>query len=508
MQMEVLNMNDIMGLVMGGLHDAVLNGGVVWIVVGTFLGIIVGAIPGFTSSMACGILLPVTFALSPSNALIFLTSVYIATIYGGSITAILLNTPGAPESSATTFDGYKMTLKGQGYEALGISFAASAFGGLLSYIVMIFAMIPIAWFAIKIGSPELFLLAIMGISVLATLSKENASKTLLSGFIGLLIGTIGILPTGEWRGTFGSMYLAEGVQVVPSIIGFFAFSEVLSMMGKDFIVSEEKKTERDIRKIFRGMRMAFRYPITLIKSSILGMIIGAIPAAGGTVAAFTSYGEAKRSSKHGDEFGTGYPEGIVAPESANNACTGGALMTTLALGIPGSSTCAVLLSALMIQGLRPGPQLVRDQMPLVYTIIMAAIISQVVMLVMSVCTGYGLTSLLNVPTKILAPVLAVFCISGSFAVRNAIFDVWVMFGFGIVGLLMKEFDFSLPGIVLGIVLGSIADSELIRTYMRYGNGFYTSFMTRPISLILLVLIFFSVFYPSIKDKINFKTKKA
>lgn len=498
-------MSQIMDLLANALTEILTFNSLLWIVAGTFLGILVGAIPGFTSSMATGILLPVTFALSPIQSMIFLVSVYIATIYGGSITAILLNTPGAPESSATTFDGYQMTLKGMGCEALGISFMSSAFGGLVSYILMVFAMVPIAWFAIKMGASELFLLAIMGVSILATLSTENAEKTLLSGFTGLLIGTIGITPTGEWRATFGSMYIAEGIQVVPAIIGFFAMSEVLSMVDKEFIVNSDVRTKPNVKKIFKGMGIALRYPVTLIKSSIMGIIIGAIPAAGGTVAAFTSYGEAKRSSKNGSKFGTGEPEGIVAPETANNACTGGALMTTLALGVPGSSTCAILLSALMIQGLRPGPQLVRDQMPLVYVIIMAAIVSQAVMLIMSILAGYGLTNLLNIPTKVLAPIITIFCIAGSFAVRNTMFDVWIMFVFGLFGLLMKHYDFSLPAIVLGIVLGSIADSELIRTYMLFGKNFYTVFFTRPISFILLIIIIFSVAYPTYN---NIKKQKG
>lgn len=467
-----------------------------WILIGTFLGILVGAIPGFTSSMACGILLPVTFALTPINALVFLISVFIATIFGGSITAILLNTPGAPESSASTFDGYQMTLKGKGCEALGIAFCSSAIGGLISYMIMLFAMVPIARMAVKIGPTEMFLIALMGVSILAVLaSGADVPKTLLSGFIGLLIGTIGMTPTGEWRATFGSIYLAEGVQVVPAIIGFFALSEVFGMVGKDFIVKQEVQTKTSVKAILKGFKTALRYPRTLITGAVMGTGIGAIPAAGGTIAAFTSYGVAKKSSRHGREFGTGFPEGIVAPESANNACTGGALMTTLALGVPGSSTCAILLGALTIQGLTPGPTLVRDQMPMVYVLIVAAILSQVVMLLMAVGAGFGLTKLLNIPTKILAPCIMVFCIAGSFSCRNAMFDVYLMFGFGIIGFIMKQFNFSLPAVVLGIVLGSIADNQLIRSYQLFGSGMLKAFFMRPISLILVVIIIFSVIWP-------------
>ena len=485
-------MAEIATYVTGALAELASGSTWLWILIGTFMGIIVGAIPGFTSSMATGILLPVTFALSPVNALVFLISVYIATIYGGSITAILLNTPGAPESSASTFDGYKMTLKGQGCEALGIAFCSSACGGLISYIFMIFAMMPIARMAVKIGPTEMFLIALMGVSILAVLSSSaDVPKTLLSGFVGLLIGTMGMTPTGEWRATFGSIYLAEGVQTVPAIIGFFAMSEVFSMVGKEFIVNRDAQTKTSVKKIIKGFGMALRYPKTLLTCSLTGMVIGAIPAAGGTVAAFTAYGMTKKSSKHGDEFGTGYPEGIAAPESANNACTGGALMTTLALGVPGSSTCAILLGALSIQGLTPGPTLVRDQMPLVYVLIMAAILSQVVMLAMAIGAGFGLT------TKILAPCIMTFCIAGSFACRNAMFDVFLMFGLGIIGYLMKQFDFSLAGMVLGIVLGGIADNQLIRANQLFGSDMFKAMFTRPISLVLVLVIVFSVVWPYI-----------
>mgnify|MGYP004481205553 FL=1 len=308
---------------------------------------------------------------------------------------------------------------------------------------------------------------------------------------------MGMTPTGEWRATFGSIYLAEGVQTVPAIIGFFAMSEVFSMVGKEFIVNRDAQTKTSVKKIIKGFGMALRYPKTLLTCSLTGMVIGAIPAAGGTVAAFTAYGMTKKSSKHGDEFGTGYPEGIAAPESANNACTGGALMTTLALGVPGSSTCAILLGALSIQGLTPGPTLVRDQMPLVYVLIMAAILSQVVMLAMAIGAGFGLTNLLDIPTKILAPCIMTFCIAGSFACRNAMFDVFLMFGLGIIGYLMKQFDFSLAGMVLGIVLGGIADNQLIRANQLFGSDMFKAMFTRPISLVLVLVIVFSVVWPYI-----------
>ncbi len=479
-----------------------------WIILGTLLGLLVGAVPGFTSSMATGLLLPVTFAMQPVNAMLFLISVYISAIYGGSITAILLNTPGTPESSATTFDGYEMTQKGLGNQALGLSFCSSAIGGLVSYTAMLFMMRPFALFALKFGPPEMFLIALLGISVLAVMAAGSPAKVLISGLFGLLLGTIGVVPTGEWRATFGSLYLTEGVQIVPAIVGFFALSEILNMASRENIVKSGIRFQCSVRQIISGMFMALKYPRTLIRSSCWGFLIGAIPAAGAAVAAFVGYGEAKRVSKTPELFGTGCPEGVVAPETANNASTGGALVTTLALGVPGSSTCAVLIGALMIHGLRPGPQLLREQMPLIFIIIAAAIIAQAIMLVMSVLMGYSITHMMNVSTKILAPCLVFFCIVGSFAVRSAAFDVWIMFVFGIIGWFMRKNDYSLAAVVLGVVLGAIADNELIRTYTIFGSDTLLCFFRRPLSLVILGFILLGFIHRQYTRHKLKKTKEA
>src|SRR5699024_1602912 len=266
--------------------------------------------------------------------------VYISTVYGGSITAIVLNTPGALASSDTMLNEYPMTQQGKGAEALGIAFGSSFIGGQLSYIMMLFLMVPIAWFALKVGPPEMFLIALLGVSVLASLAKDNPEKTIVIGFLGLLIGTVGIVPTGEWRATFDNKYLAEGVQVVPAIISFFALSEVFTMIERDFVMKSGESKSGSIKEMIRGLFKGIKKPIVTLKSSIIGIIIGAIPAAGSTVAAFTSYGEAKRSSTKSEEFGEGNPEGVIAAEAANNASTGGALTTTFALGVPGSATTA------------------------------------------------------------------------------------------------------------------------------------------------------------------------
>ena len=493
-------LNNIFSLLANGFSMTIQLDAIVWIIVGTFLGIIVGAIPGFTSTMAVGILLPITFFLNPFNALVLLVSIYAASIYGGSITAIILNTPGTPESSATTFDGYIMTQQGKASEALGIAIGSSFIGGVLSYIVMVFFMLPLATFALKFGPSEMFLLAIFGIVILVSIGRGSMKKTTMAGAFGLLIGTIGVTPTGEWRATFGSIFLAEGVQMIPAIIGMFALSELLDMVNRKFIVDNDKPEARNIKKMVKGLFSALNYPVITIRSAIIGLIIGAIPAAGGTIAAFTSYAETKRASKKPELFGTGYIPGIIAPETANNASTGGALITTLALGVPGSSTCAVLMGALMMQGLSPGPQLVTTQINLVYGLIVALILSQFLMVLMSMMMAYFSVGLLRVNTYVLVPVVCVLCVVGTFAIRNIIFDVLMMVLFGVVGWLMKKYGYSPVAVMLGVILAPIADDELIRMFMRFGKGWYRAFFTRPISLILVIVMVILLVSQYVKEK--------
>lgn len=504
-------MSEILSLCATGLNSLLQVDVLLWIVAGTMLGIIVGAIPGFTSTMACGILLPVTFFLEPYPAMCFLVAVYIAAIYGGSITAIILNAPGTPESTATTFDGYQLTQKGMASEALGTAIGSSFFGGLISYFVMLFCMLPVAKFALKFGPSEMFLLALFGVVILVAIGSGKMLKTAMAGSFGLLIGTIGITPLGEWRATFGSVYLAEGVQMVPAIIGLFALAEMFDMVDRKYVVDGEKPESRSMKRMIKALVSCFRYPVTLIRSAIIGTIVGAIPAAGGTLAAFTSYAEAKRASKHPETFGTGDVEGVVAPETANNACTGGALITTLAIGVPGSSTCALLMGALMMQGLTPGPQLVTTQIKLVYGLIIACIISQFLMVVMSMGMAYSSVGLLKVNTYVLVPVISVMCVIGTFAIRKAPFDIALMLFFGVIGWLMKKFDYPPVALVLGIVLGPIADNQLIRVFARFEEGWFLSFFNRPITLVLsviMILLLVSQTYREVKNTRSKKNQKA
>jgi putative tricarboxylic transport membrane protein len=469
-----------------GFSDALQFEAVLMMVLGTIIGTVVGIIPGLSSGMAVALLLPLTFTMSPLHGIIFLVSIYVSVGYGGALTAILLNTPGSPENSVTALDGFALTNSGRAAEALGASISASVYGGILSYVVMLASIGVVASVALKFGPAEVFLIAICGVAVLGAVGSGSAAKTTASGAFGLLIGTIGIVPTGEWRATFDNPYLAEGVPIVPVMIGIFVFSELMLMANRDFVIDSTIKVDRSVRRIFSGFRIPRAAIPTFLRSSALGMVVGLIPAAGGTIASFTAYSLARRLSRRPEQYGKGSMEGVIAAESANNACSGGAIMVTLVLGVPGSVTTGVLLGALTMHGLQAGPSFVAQQTTLVYGIIAAAIVSQAFMVVAAVTGAWGLSGTLKVRTRYLVPVLMLFSMVGAFASRNALFDVYAMLAFGALGYLMKRTGYSPVAVVMGLILAPIADNELVRLLQIYGSDWYLAFVTRPIAAAIIV----------------------
>ena len=472
---------DTLNAMQQGFADALQFQALLMMVLGTVIGTIVGIIPGLSSGMAVALLLPLTFTMSPLHGIIFLVSIYVSVGYGGALTAILLNTPGSPENSVTALDGFALTRSGRAAEALGSSISSSVYGGVLSYLVMWVSIGLVAQVALKFGPAEIFLIAICGVAVLGAVGSGSAAKTTASGAFGLLLGTVGIVPTGEWRATFDSPYLAEGVPLVPVMIGIFVFSELMLMANRDYVIDASVKVDRSVRRIFSGFRIPRPSLPTFFRSSTLGMIVGLIPAAGGTIASFSAYSLARRLSRRPEEYGKGSMEGVIAAESANNACSGGAIMTTLVLGVPGSVTTGVLLGALTMHGLQAGPSFVAQQTSLVYGIIAAAIISQAIMVVAAVAGAWGLSGTLKVRTRYLVPVLMLFSVVGAFASRNAAFDVYLMLVFGAVGFLMKRTGYSPAAVVMGLILAPIADNELVRVIQIYGSDWYLAFLTRPIA---------------------------
>jgi len=480
----------------------------VFLVLGVFLGIFAGAIPGLTTTTAIAILVPLTYAMGAMDALVFLACIYVAAMFGGSITAILINTPGTPAAASTAFDGYPMAKRGEAERALGLALGSSVIGGTFSYVFLLLAMWPIAYFAIRFGPPEMFLLALMGLSIIAGLGKGSFWKAFLAGLFGILISTFGIAPTGMIRPHFGTPWMLNGVPQIATMIGLLAFSELLSILNdKPSSKPEEDTSKHKSMELIKGVAEPLKYRKTTIISCLIGTFIGALPAAGASIAAFISYNQVKQTSKNPETFGTGNPEGVVAPEIANSASTGGALATTLAFGIPGSSAVAVLMSAMMLHGMIPGPRLFIDQMPIIYALIIALFISQVLMIVLGVFFCKTMSNIINVPPNILAPTIAVLCVIGSFALRTSFFDVGIMIAFGVVGYFMKKSDYPVFATVLGLVLGQMADNNLIRTAIRFRSDF-SVFFTRPISLALVILTVIMVSYPFIMHQIKKRKKQA
>ncbi|NLF42731.1 MAG: C4-dicarboxylate ABC transporter permease, partial [Bacteroidales bacterium] len=429
-----------------------------FIMIGLSWGILAGAIPGFTSPMAIVLLMPLSYALEPLSAIVLLASCYAGSLFGGSITAILLNAPGTPAAVCTAFDGYEMNKKGKSSEALGFALGSSSIGGLISYILFIILMGPISVFALKFGSPEMFMLAVLGLSVISGLEPDHLLKGILAVLVGLLLGTIGTASTGDMRGTFFLPDLMDGIPFIPALVGLFAFSELFLLVQRDHVYEESidfSKNNFSFKKVLVGIKGVFNYPKTLLFSTLLGTFIGAVPAAGGSIASFIAYNQSKQFSANPDSFGKGNPQGIVASESSNNASSGGALITTLAVGIPGSAPCAILLAALLLHGIMPGPRLFLDQMPLVFGLFGGLIVASIAMLILGVFFSSGFARAMMIPNSILVPTVAILCVVGTFSIRNSIFDVGLMVLFALLGIIMNRCDYPPIAIVLGIILGPI-----------------------------------------------------
>ncbi|MCM3759536.1 tripartite tricarboxylate transporter permease [Alkalihalobacillus oceani] len=475
------------------------------LLVAVFVGFLGGAMPGISGTMLIIILLPVTYGMGTEPAFLLLTGIYASAVFSGLISAILFRTPGTPEAIVTVFDGYPMTKKGKAGQALGIGILSSVIGGVVGCIALIFLTPPLATFALNFSSPEFFALAVLGLTVVASLSGGDLTRGLIGVLFGLFIATIGMdSMTGTARFTFDSSNLMSGVELIPILIGLFAISEVLRKSAEDHTIKQ--KFQKVKTKIFE-MAIFKQISSTLARSSILGILVGILPGVGATTASMLSYSEAVRWSKRPKkEFGTGVPEGIAAPESANNAAAMGAMVPLLALGIPGSATTAVILGAFVLHGLQPGPMLLTSSAELVYTIFIGLLIVNISILIFAKPFIRMFSYVMKVPYTVLGPLILMLCIIGTFAVRNSIFDIWVMFVFGIIGFFLEKLKFPLATIILGVVLGPIGEAEFRRSLTMSG-GDYSVFFTRPISATLLALAVLALFAPAIK-KLFTKSKPA
>ncbi len=454
---------------------------------GTFLGIIMGALPGLTSAMAVALLLPVTFGMPPVMGIGMMLGALCGAGASGSIPAILLNIPGTPSSVATTFDGFPMAQKGEAGRALGLAIVASFFGGVASMIILSLLAPPIADFALRFGAAEYFSLSIFGLVIIASVAGKSLLKGMIAGLLGFFAATVGTDPiTGVGRFTFNELSLLTGINLLPALIGLFAVSQVL----KDAFEYDPNERLQASGHRIEGARPRFVETLrnwrALVAGILSGSVVGPVPGAGGSIASLVAYDQTRRFSRHPEKFGTGHSAGIVSVESANNALLGGALIPTLALGIPGEAATAVLLGGLLIQGITPGPMLFADQSGTIYGIFLAYLVANVFMLLI-MCLGIKLfIRVLMVPRKQLLSAILVFCFIGVYGVDGDVFNLYLMLGFGILGYFLNRYDFGTAPVILGLILGPIAESNLRRGLQTF-EGDWTPFFTRPISLAFLVV---------------------
>jgi putative tricarboxylic transport membrane protein len=471
---------------------------------GVTFGLILGALPGLTGSMGIALMLPFTYNMPALPSLVFLLSIYSGGLYGGAITAILINTPGSPANLATVLDGYPMTLKGQAEEGLGIALYSSVLGGIIGCLFLVMVMEPLANLSLQFGPSEMFMVAIFGLSVVGSLSS-NILKSVFAGLTGILLGTIGMSPSGAVRGTMGTYYLLDGVPLIPALIGFLAIPELFNLAARGFVANTRDASIK-ISRILRSFWIVLTRPIQVFLCSCIGVLVGVMPAAGATVASLLSYNQSKQWSRNYDQFGTGVPEGVIASETASSASEGGALATMLVLGIPGSASTAMLLGALMIQGWIPGPRLFLDNKEVIYASISSLFLQQFAMFVMGTILCAFAIRLIRIPTKYLLPCIMIFTVLGAFSSRNATFDAGLMLAFGIVGWFLKRNEFPIMPLVLGIILGPIADRELLRMGQVFDN--MLDIFQRPITLILFILSVLSILTPLILGVVRARRKAA
>ncbi|WP_299257337.1 tripartite tricarboxylate transporter permease [uncultured Kushneria sp.] len=490
-------------LLMSGLSALADPSLLLLIVVTTLAGTIIGVLPGLSGTTGAALALPFTLTMDPVSAVVVLATIYGSSTFAGCITAILINTPGTSASATTCLDGYPLAKRGEAGRAIGIATLSSCFGGVVSVIFLLFAAPMLAGIAYEFGPPEYFALSIFGLSMLATIGGGSAAKNLIAGAFGVLLSTVGVhMMTGTERYTFGTSALYDGIGFVPVMIGLFGIAEFL-----------RQSTELGLKREVLGMKAA-RLPTwadirqirnTVLRATGIGTFIGVLPAEGATIASMISYNEARRTSKNQDEFGKGAIEGIAASEAANNSAVGGSLVPTLALGIPGSPTAAIILAGLLAQGVQPGPTLFNEQGNLLSALFAALLVGNLLFLVIGLGGARFYARITQIPVPILWPLVFLFSIIGAYAIRQSVFDVYVAVAFGAIGFLMQRYGFSVVSLAIGLVLGVMVEQRLGQSVAMY-NGHWLLMFTRPIALVFFALTLLSLFGPMVSRRL--KRKKA
>lgn len=477
-----------MDAITSGLGYLLVFNNILMLVAGVLIGVTVGAIPGLTATMAVALALPLTFGMEPIAGLLLLIGIYKGGLYAGSITAILINTPGTPAASCTVIDGYPLTKKGRGKEALQMALYASCIADFISNLALIIFSAQLAKLARSFGPPEYFWLIVFSLTVVIAVSGRSLMHGLVSGAMGLLLATVGIdFLHGTSRFIFGRFELYDGISLVPALVGLFALPEIISFYSKKSgAILIHPATGPNLS----GAELKRCLP-TILKGSLIGAVVGALPGTGATPAAFMSYAEARRSSKRRREFGKGELEGVAAAESANNGTAGATLIPLLALGIPGDVVTAIMLGAFMIHGLTAGPLLFKENIGFIYALFGGIMVSSIVLLGVGQLAIRIFARITHVPSHILVPIILMFCVYGAFAINNSFFDVGVMIAAGLLGYLMNRVNLPLPPLLIGLVLGRLLEDNFRRTVLM-GRGEAAAFFDSPISWLFIVLAIASV----------------
>ena len=460
--------------------------------VGTLVGVIMGMLPGLNGPIGVALLLPFTFGMDVTTSLLLLGGLYMGSSYGGSISAILLNAPGTEVAAATALEGYPMLLAGRGDEALRYSLMSSVYGGALGVLALLFFTPILGRIGLQFGPPEMALLALTGMALIGMLSGRDLWLGLACGAFGVLISTVGQdIMSGQARNTFGSLDLEGGIGLVPALVGFFAVSEMLLQMLKPEDATINTLSEPKISYTEISRRIFCNYGRTFTKSSIIGIIIGVLPGAGAAIATFIAYGEARRSSKTPELYGNGTPEGIVASESSNNSCVSGALVPLLALGIPGSTTCAIMYGALTLHGIIPGPRLMQTSGDFVTVFMLGMGLTVIFMWLIGVFGLKLFSRVLKIPSRFLMPTILMLCFLGSFSVNNSMFDVTLTVVFGLIGFLFKMIKLPVAPVVLGLILGPIAEEGIRQSILMakaQGVSLFMFVAQKPLIIGLFVVL--------------------
>ena len=499
-------MIETLSLMANGFVSALYPVNILAMAAGVTIGIVIGCLPGLSAAMGVALLLPMTFSMDASTGMIMLGAIYCGAIFGGSISAILIHTPGTPASAATAIEGYQMTLKGQAGKALGTACIASFFGGLLSCISLYFFAPILGQLAMKFGSPEYFWLSIFGLTIIAGVSSKSMVKGLMSGALGLLLSTIGMDPMqGVKRFMFGQSSLYEGINVTCALIGLFSMSQAL-VLAEAKIRQRARATKFSDRMMLTKDELKTIAP-TIGRSWIIGNLVGILPGAGASIACFMGYNTARQFSKHKELFGHGSYEGVAGSEAANNAVTGGSLIPMLTLGIPGESVTAVLMGGLIIQGLTPGPNLfVGETAKMTYTFFAGFVLIQFFMLGIGLLGCRGFAQIARLSDAILIPSVTILCVVGSFAIHQNFVDVVIMLIFGVIGWLARKFDLNNAAIVLALILGPIGEKGLRRSLLLSGGDPRILFST-PVCWVLIALCVLGILSPIFMDRMTAKAEK-